>query len=44
MSGYTDGEIATQGVLDAGTSILRKPFTHDELVRRVEEALMGVAQ
>jgi two-component system cell cycle sensor histidine kinase/response regulator CckA len=44
MSGYTDGEIATQGVLDAETSILRKPFTQDELIRRVEEVLIGVAQ
>lgn len=44
MSGYSDGEIATQGVLNAGTSILRKPFTQDELIRRVEEVLLGVAQ
>jgi two-component system cell cycle sensor histidine kinase/response regulator CckA len=44
MSGYTDGEIATQGVLDAGTSILHKPFTQSELIRRVEDALMGVTQ
>lgn len=39
MSGYTDGEIATQGVLEQGTSILRKPFTRDELMRQVENAL-----
>jgi two-component system, cell cycle sensor histidine kinase and response regulator CckA len=44
MSGYTDGEIAKHGVLDAGTAMLRKPFTHDELIRRVEEALMRVAR
>ena len=43
MSGYTDGEIATQRVLEAGTSILRKPFTRDELIRQVGEALVGVA-
>jgi PAS domain S-box-containing protein len=42
MSGYTGGEIAKQGVLDAGTVILHKPFTRDELIRRVEEVLMGV--
>lgn len=42
MSGYTDGEIAKQGVLDAGLAILHKPFTREELIRRVEEALMGV--
>jgi PAS domain S-box-containing protein len=42
MSGYAHGEIAKQGVLDAGMAILRKPFTREELIRRVEEALMGV--
>jgi CheY-like chemotaxis protein len=43
MSGYTDGEIATHGILEEGTAILRKPFTRDELMRRVEDALMAVA-
>lgn len=42
MSGYTHGEIAKQGVLDAGMAILHKPFTREELIRRVEESLMGV--
>jgi len=41
-SGYTQGEIAKQGVLDAGMVILHKPFTREELIRRVEEALEGV--
>jgi two-component system, cell cycle sensor histidine kinase and response regulator CckA len=44
MSGYTDGEIETQGVLETGTSILRKPFSQSELLRRVQECLMAVAQ
>jgi DNA-binding NtrC family response regulator len=44
MSGYADGEIATHGVLEEGTAILRKPFTRDELLRRVEDALMVVAR
>jgi two-component system cell cycle sensor histidine kinase/response regulator CckA len=39
MSGYTDGEIAKQGMLEQGTTILRKPFTRDELMRQVENAL-----
>ena len=43
MSGYTDGEIATHGILDEGTAILRKPFTRDELMRRVEDALTALA-
>jgi two-component system, cell cycle sensor histidine kinase and response regulator CckA len=42
MSGYTDGELTTQGVLNPGTSILHKPFTHEELLRRAEETLSGV--
>lgn len=43
MSGYADGEIATHGTLEPGTAILRKPFTRDELMRRVEDALMTLA-
>lgn len=43
MSGYTDGEIAPHGVLEAGTSILRKPFTRDQLLRQAEEVLTGIA-
>ncbi|MGB6787991.1 MAG: PAS domain S-box protein [Candidatus Acidiferrales bacterium] len=39
MSGYTDGDVATHGVLQSGISFLRKPFTGDELVRRVDEIL-----
>ena len=39
MSGYPDGAIVTHGVLNPGMFILRKPFTRDELVRRVEESL-----
>ncbi len=39
MSGYTDGAVATHGVLESGISILRKPFTRDELTQRVDEVL-----
>jgi two-component system, cell cycle sensor histidine kinase and response regulator CckA len=42
MSGYIYGGIAEPGALDAGMTILRKPFTREELIRRVEKALMGV--
>jgi two-component system, cell cycle sensor histidine kinase and response regulator CckA len=42
MSGYAHGEMAKQGVLDAGTGILHKPFRREELIRRVEESLQGV--
>jgi two-component system, cell cycle sensor histidine kinase and response regulator CckA len=44
MSGYTDGEIATHGILEQGTTILRKPFTRDELMRQVENALAVVVR
>lgn len=39
ISGYTDGDVATHGVLESGISFLRKPFTGDELTRRVDEIL-----
>jgi PAS domain S-box-containing protein len=42
MSGYTDGEIAPHGVLEAGRFILRKPFTRDQLVRQVEQVFAGI--
>jgi two-component system, cell cycle sensor histidine kinase and response regulator CckA len=35
MSGYTDGAVATHGVLKPGTTILRKPFSRDTLVKYV---------
>ncbi|MBZ5698326.1 MAG: PAS domain S-box protein [Acidobacteriia bacterium] len=43
MSGYPDGVIAKHGVTEAGISILRKPFTRDELTRWVEDVAIGVA-
>lgn len=42
MSGYTDGAIAAHGALESGISVLHKPFTRDQLVRRVEDALASV--
>ncbi len=42
MSGYTDGELATHGALETGISILRKPFTRDDLLQRMEDILTGV--
>jgi PAS domain S-box-containing protein len=44
MTGYSDGAIAKQGVLESGISMLRKPFSKDELTQRVEEILFGVLQ
>ena len=39
MSGFTDDAVRLQGMLDAGTPFIGKPFTVDELVRRVNEVL-----
>lgn len=37
MSGYTDGALADHGVLQGGISMLRKPFTHAQLTRCLED-------
>jgi two-component system, cell cycle sensor histidine kinase and response regulator CckA len=39
MSGYTDDEVSRQGVLEPGLVLLQKPFTPDDLTRRVGEVL-----
>jgi PAS domain S-box-containing protein len=39
MSGYTDDEISHHGGLAAGVSFLSKPFTLDELARRIRAVL-----
>jgi PAS domain S-box-containing protein len=43
MSGYTDGQLQEHGVLLPGVTLLAKPFTPDQLVRRVRTALDGAA-
>jgi PAS domain S-box-containing protein len=39
MSGYTDDTIGRQGVLDADTNFLGKPFTAVDLTRKVRQVL-----
>jgi two-component system cell cycle sensor histidine kinase/response regulator CckA len=39
MSGYMDDSVASSGILEPGTSYIEKPFTADELVGMVGEAL-----
>lgn len=43
MSGYPDGVIARHGIARPGITILQKPFTSEELTRRVEEVTISVA-
>jgi DNA-binding response OmpR family regulator len=39
MSGYTDDAVVRHGVREADVSLLNKPFTPDELARRVRDVL-----
>ena len=39
MSGYTDDAVILRGVSDLRNTLLQKPFTSAELVRKVDEAL-----
>jgi two-component system, cell cycle sensor histidine kinase and response regulator CckA len=39
MSGYTDDAIMDHGVLEAGTHLLHKPFSEENLIRKVREVL-----
>jgi len=41
MSGHTDDELDHHGMLDPGVHLLGKPFTAEDLVRRVGEVLAG---
>lgn len=44
MSGYPDGVVARNGITDTAITILHKPFTREELTRRVEDTALSVAQ
>jgi len=39
LSGYTDESIVRHGMLEPGTEFLQKPFTAEDLARRVREVL-----
>ncbi|HEY6091803.1 MAG TPA: response regulator [Gemmatimonadales bacterium] len=39
MSGYPDGAIASQGILESGVAYLAKPFTTDGIIAKVREVL-----
>ena len=40
MSGYTDGVIAQQGILETGTCFLQKPFAASALGGKLKELLL----
>ena len=39
MSGYTDERIVDHGALEAGASVIYKPFTIEAIAARVREVL-----
>jgi FixJ family two-component response regulator len=39
MSGYTDNAIIRNGLLAEGASFLQKPFTPEELLRKMRQVL-----
>jgi two-component system, cell cycle sensor histidine kinase and response regulator CckA len=39
VSGYTDGTVGAHGVLESGAFFLQKPFTSDQLVRKLRSVL-----
>ena len=43
MSGYPDGAIGSQGVLDHGVAYLAKPFSTEAIIRKVREVLKAPA-
>ena len=41
MSGYTDDAVLRRGVLERGAAFIEKPFSSEELARRVRDVLDG---
>ena len=44
LSGYTEDAISTQGALTPGTAFLQKPFTLQNLAKKVREVLRSQPQ
>jgi two-component system cell cycle sensor histidine kinase/response regulator CckA len=41
LSGYTEDAVATQGALGPGTAFLQKPFTLQNLAKKVRDVLLS---
>jgi hypothetical protein len=41
MSGYTDDALGDHGVLEPGAILLQKPFTPQELAKKVRQVIEG---
>jgi hypothetical protein len=44
MSGHPRSSLVHDGILDSGIELLSKPFTREELLRRVRELLSPEAE
>jgi len=44
MSGYTDGSVIAQGIIDGTSNFIQKPFTGELLARKVRTALDGTSK
>jgi PAS domain S-box-containing protein len=44
MSGYTEGLLSGQGIIEPGLNLIEKPFNEVSLLRRVREILTGPAR
>jgi len=41
MSGYTDSAVVHQGVLNEGANFIQKPFSPDDLARKIRAVIDG---
>jgi hypothetical protein len=44
MSGYTQGLLSAQGILEPGINLIEKPFNEASLLRRMHDVMHAAAQ